>query len=78
MPEVKKTSIYIEPEVDAGLSRRAAAEGKSKAEIIRAALREAAGGAIGVKPTALGAFAGPADLSARVDEYLAESGFGES
>jgi AcrR family transcriptional regulator len=31
-----------------------------------------------VKPSARGVFAGPADLSARVDEHLAESRFGES
>jgi hypothetical protein len=75
---LKKTSLYIEAEVDAALSRRAAAEGTTKAELIRDALRTAARGAIGIKPTAAGVFAGPADLSARVDEHLAESGFGES
>jgi hypothetical protein len=75
---VKKTSIYIEPDVDAALRRRAAAEGTTKAQLIRAALRAAAGTALRVKPVAAGVFAGPADLSERVDEELAATGFGES
>lgn len=75
---VKKTSIYIEADVDVALTRRAAAEGTTKAELIRQALREAAGGALRIKPRARGVFEGPTDLSARTDEHLAESGFGES
>jgi hypothetical protein len=78
MDVVKKTSIYIEPEVDVALARRAAAEGTTKAELIRAALREAAGRSLRVKPRARGVFRGPADLSSRADEYLGESGFGQS
>jgi hypothetical protein len=39
---VKKTNIYIDADVDVALSRRAAAEGKTKAELIRWALRDAA------------------------------------
>ncbi len=75
---MRKTSIYIEDEVDVGLSRRAAAEGTSKAKLIRAALREAAAGSVGVKPQARGVFSGPADLAENADEHLASSGFGES
>ncbi|HEX6713813.1 MAG TPA: CopG family transcriptional regulator [Thermoleophilaceae bacterium] len=75
---MKKTSIYIEPDVDVALARRAAAEGKTKAEIIRAALRQAAAGSLRVKPKAIGVFSGPGDLSERFDEHLAETGFGES
>jgi hypothetical protein len=74
---VKKTSIYIERDVDVALSRRAAAEGKTKADLIRAALRQAAGSALRAKPRARGVFDGPADLAERADEHLAESGFGE-
>ena len=74
---MKKTSIYIEPDVDVALARRAAAEGKTKAEVIRAALREAAAGSIRVKPKAIGVFSGPGDLAERFDEHLADSGFGE-
>ena len=77
LERVKKTSIYIEPDVDVALTRRAAAEGKTKAEIIRAALRDAASGSIRVKPRAIGVFEGPGDLSERFDEHLSETGFGE-
>lgn len=75
---MKKTSICIEPAVDTALARRAAAEGTTKAEVIRQALRDAAGGSLRVKPRARGVFAGPPDLSAHVDEHLTQSGFGES
>jgi hypothetical protein len=75
---VKKTSIYIEPDVDVALARRAAAEGTTKAELIRRALREAAEGSLRVKPRARGVFEGPSDLSTRVDDHLTETGFGES
>lgn len=74
---MKKTSIYIEPEVDVALARRANAEGTTKAELIRRALREAAGGAVRAKPRARAVFSGPADLGERADEHLRESGFGE-
>jgi hypothetical protein len=74
---MRKTSIYIEPEVDVALGRRAAAEGTTKAELIRQALREAAGSSLRVKPRARGVFEGPTDLAARADEHLRESGFGE-
>lgn len=77
-PPVKKTSIYIESDVDIALARRAVAEGTSKAEVIRQALRQAAAGSLRVKPQARGVFSGPADLSARADDHLRESGFGGS
>jgi hypothetical protein len=35
---VKKTSIYLEPDLDEALSRRAAEEGLTKAELIRRSL----------------------------------------
>jgi hypothetical protein len=73
---MKKTSVYIEADVDVALARRAAAEGTTKAELIRQALRDAAGGALRIKPRARGVFEGPADLAARADEHLTESGFG--
>ena len=75
---MRKTSIYLEDDVDIALSRRAAAEGTTKAELIRRALRDAAAGAIRVKPKARAVFDGPADLSGAADEHLAETGFGES
>jgi hypothetical protein len=74
---VKKTSIYVEPDVDLALARRAAAEGTTKAQLIREALREAAGESLRRKPRARGVFTGPADLASHSDEHLARSGFGE-
>lgn len=75
---MKKTSIYIEPDIDVALARRAAAEGTTKAELIRSALRAAAKGSVRVKPKARGVFAGPSDLASAADRHLAETGFGES
>ncbi len=74
---MKKTSIYIEPDVDLALARRAAERGITKAEVIREGLREAAAGFLRVKPRARGVFDGPKDLAAKVDEHLTASGFGE-
>ncbi len=72
---MKKTSIYINPEVDRALSRRAAAEGTTKAALIREALADAAAPMMRVKPWGAGVFAGPGDLSTNVEKYL--DGFGE-
>jgi hypothetical protein len=75
---MKKTSLYIEPEVDAALARRAQAEGISKAELIRRSLRTTANGAPRPRFLAIGVIEGaPSDLSTNFDRYLAESGFGE-
>lgn len=75
---MKKTSIYIEPDVDVALGRRALEEGTTKAKLIRAALRDAAGGSLRVKPRSRAVFAGPADLAENADDHLGSSGFGES
>jgi hypothetical protein len=73
---MKKTSIYIDAEVDRALARRAAAQGTTKAALIREALTQA--GAPAPKPRACGVFDGPSDLSRDVDGHLARTGFGES
>jgi hypothetical protein len=78
IPWVKKTSIYIEPEIEAALARRAAQEGTTKAELIRRALRSAVEESVAVKPRARGVFEGPPDLGEKADEHLRSSGFGES
>jgi len=75
---VKKTSIYLDPDVDRALGRRAAAEGTTKAAVIRSALADAARAASAAKPRACGVFDGPGDLSQDVDGYLTRTGFGES
>lgn len=75
---MKKTSIYLDDELDVALSRRAAAEGTTKAELIRRTLRDATRGAGPVRPRAVGVFTGPPDLARKADAYLAETGFGET
>jgi hypothetical protein len=75
---MKKTSIYIDPDVDRALGRRAVAEGTTKAAVIRDALADAAAPATRAKPRACGVFDGPGDLSEDVERYLAETGFGET
>ncbi len=74
---MKKTSLYIDPEVDRALSRRAAAEGTTKAALIREALADAASKATRARPLACGVFDGPGDLARNADRYLASTGFGE-
>ena len=74
---MRKTSIYIDPEVNRALDRRATAEGTTKAALIRAALAEAAATERVGKPRGCGVFKGPGDLARNADHYLAESGFGE-
>jgi hypothetical protein len=74
---LKKTSIYLEPDIDRALDRRAAAEGTTKAALIRLALAEAAAPARHPRPQACGVFDGPEDLAQEADRYLAQSGFGE-
>lgn len=51
---LKKTSIYIEPEIDIALARRPAADGTTKAEVIRVALRAAVADSTRVRPKASG------------------------
>jgi predicted transcriptional regulator len=75
---MRKMSIYLDPEVNRALDRRAASEGTTKAALIREALATAAAPARGRKPQACGVFEGPGDLARNADGYLAESGFGES
>jgi len=74
---MKKTTVYLEPWLDRDLRLIAEQEGKSKAEVIREALRTRAMGeprqprikAIGISDS------GPTDMADNVDRYL--EGFGE-
>jgi hypothetical protein len=75
---VKKTSIYLDPDIDRALARRAAAEGTTKAALIRDALAAAAAETPRPKPRACGVFDGPGDLSQDVDRHLERTGFGKS
>ncbi len=75
---MKKTSIYLDPDIDRALARRAVNEGTTKAEVIRRALAEAAAPVLVRRPRARAAFDGPPDLAAATDRHLAETGFGEN
>lgn len=73
---VKKTSIYLEADLDVALAREAAEQGITKAEFIRASLRRAVGTAP-PRIAAIGVGRGPGDVSENVEGHLAETGFGE-
>jgi predicted transcriptional regulator len=72
---MKKTSIYLEPELDRALELLAERQGVTKAEAIRAALREAVTDVKRPRLTAIGVGRGPGDVGRNVDKYL--DGFGE-
>ena len=72
---MKKTSLYIDPEVDRALARRAVLEGITKAEFVRRVLAAAVNEA--PRPRARGVFEGPRDFGAGADRYLSEMGFGQ-
>ena len=71
----KKTSLYLDPDLDRAVARLAATEGITKAEAVRRALRRAVGEA---RPriSAIGVGEGPGDVADNVDRHLRETGFG--
>jgi hypothetical protein len=75
---VKKTSVYLEPELDRALARQAASEHRSKASLIREAIAQRVGDSAGQpRMTAVGVGSGPGEIAGNVDRHLADSGFGE-
>jgi hypothetical protein len=75
---VKKTSIYLEPDLDAALARRAAEQGITKAELIRRALERAVRRDKRPRITAIGVGEGPGDVADDPDRHLRETGFAET
>jgi Ribbon-helix-helix protein, copG family len=73
---VKKTSIYLDPDLDDALARRAADEGLTKAEFIRRTLAGAVQKPRRVKPS-VGVFRSTDGLSVRRDIARMMKGFGE-
>ena len=73
---MKKTSVYLEPDLDEALARRAADEGLTKAEFIRRTLA----GAVQRPPRArlsVGVVrSGRGEHASDVDRHLGETGFG--
>jgi hypothetical protein len=77
---VKKTSLYLSPELDEALARRATDDGLSKAEFIRRALEQAVRKRKRPMPHGIGMIdddRGPNDLAGNLESYLEEWGFGE-
>lgn len=75
---MKKTSIYIDDELDRALAVRAAAEGLTKAELIRLTLGAAVAAPARVRPKAVGIVRdGMPSIARDVDAYLGSTGFGE-
>lgn len=73
---MKKTSLYIERDVDAGLTLMASRQRIAKAELIRRVLRDAVNGGAHQPRLSVGVFEGPAGLARNVDHHLAETRFG--
>jgi hypothetical protein len=73
---VKKTTIYLEVDLDQALSRLASERGVTKAEVIRGALREATRRSVRPRIQAIGVASGPGDVAGDVDRHLRETGFG--
>ncbi|HSW41109.1 MAG TPA: CopG family transcriptional regulator [Patescibacteria group bacterium] len=73
---MKKTTVYLEPELDHALGRLAAKHHVSKAEVIRSALRDAARQVERPRITGIGLAHGPGDVADNIDRHLAETSFG--
>lgn len=74
---VKKTSIYLEPDMDEALARLAAENGLTKAEFIRRSLASVVERPKRPKLSS-GVYSGGGESAANnVDRWLAETGFGE-
>ena len=72
---MKKTSVYLEPDLDEALARRAADEGITKAEFIRRTLAGAVQRPPRRRPRAIGLHDNaPANLAARDERWLAGPG----
>ena len=75
---MKKTTLYLEPELDLALGRLAASRGVSKAEAIRTALRDATDQLERPRIRAIGVAHGPGGVANDIDRHLRETGFGEA
>jgi hypothetical protein len=74
---VKKTSLYLDPDLDDALARRAADEGLTKAEFIRRTLAGAVQKPRRPKPHAAVFRSTDGGVARDVDRALRETGFGE-
>ena len=74
---LKKTSIYLDEELDHSLARKAAEEGVTKAELIRRSLEGVVHKPKRPMPKSIGIIKGPVphDLAQNAEKYM--DGFGE-
>lgn len=75
---MKKTSVYLDADIDREVARAAGEAGVTKAEYIRRALRAAVESRPRPTITAIGVGEGPGDVADDVDRHLRETGFGDS
>mgnify|MGYP001033296712 CR=1 FL=1 len=75
---LKKTSIYLEEELDRRLALRAAEEGVTKAEFIRRTLSAAVQRPKRPKVSLAVYDSGAGDVSKNIDRYLAQTGIAEA
>lgn len=75
---MKKTSVYLDADIDREVARAAGEAGVTKAEYIRRVLRAAVESSPRPTITAIGVGEGPGDVSDDVDRHLHETGFGDS
>lgn len=74
---MKRTTIYLDPDLEARLKLEAARQNRAMAEIIRDAIREKLDAGQRVRSNYGGAFAsGRNDVADRAEELLSESRFG--
>jgi hypothetical protein len=74
---MKRTTIYLAPELEIRLKREMVRRGQPMAEMVREAVEAYLSGDPAPGPPGAGAFAsGRADTAGRVDDVLAELGFG--
>ena len=75
---MKRTTIYLEPELEARLKRETRRQKRSMADLIREALRRYVGDAPLRQPPGAGAFAsGRKDTASDTGAALAKAGFGK-
>jgi hypothetical protein len=75
---MRRTTIYLDPEIELLLKREMRRQKRPMAEIVREAVRACVGAAPARRPPGAGAFAsGRTDTAARADHWLAKTGFGE-
>lgn len=73
----RKTTIYLDADLDGDLERMARERRISKAELIRSALRRMFEGYQRPSVMAIGVGRGPGDVAGDVDRHLRETKFGE-